>query len=47
MVTVRIFTGMGNQMFQYAAGRHLSLLHGCELRLDVAEYQNRWVIQMP
>lgn len=37
MVTVAIGGGLGNQMFQYAAGRALSLRTGSDLRLDPLE----------
>ena len=30
--------GLGNQMFQYAAGRSLSLRNNCPLKLDVRSY---------
>ena len=33
--------GLGNQMFQYAVARNLSLRHGVELRLDLSFLQNR------
>lgn len=35
MIIVRLLGGMGNQMFQYAAGRRLSEHHGVPLKLDV------------
>jgi len=34
MIIVRLSGGMGNQMFQYAIGRKLSLKYGVELKLD-------------
>jgi len=34
MVTVRIFGGLGNQLFQYAIGRDLSLKKNADLLLD-------------
>ena len=34
MITTRIFGGLGNQMFQYAAGKALALRAGQTLRLD-------------
>lgn len=34
MIIVKLMGGLGNQMFQYAAGRSLAHLHGTELRLD-------------
>lgn len=33
-VTIRLLGGLGNQMFQYAAGRSLAHRHGARLRLD-------------
>ena len=32
--------GLGNQMFQYAAGRALSLKCNTNLKLDIAFYEN-------
>lgn len=40
MIISKIIGGMGNQMFQYAAGRALSLEHGQALRLDVSGFAN-------
>ena len=34
MIIVKLMGGLGNQMFQYAAGRALSLKNDCELKLD-------------
>jgi hypothetical protein len=34
MITVKLMGGLGNQMFQYAAGRALSVKHGVPLLLD-------------
>jgi hypothetical protein len=36
MIVVKLMGGLGNQMFQYAAGRCLSYLHKTELKLDLA-----------
>ena len=38
MVVVRLRGGLGNQMFQYAAGRRLALQLGTELKLDATAY---------
>lgn len=38
MIVVRIFGGLGNQMFQYAAGRALAAHHGVPLKVDL-----RWL----
>lgn len=34
MIVVRLNGGLGNQLFQYATGRHLALLNNSELYLD-------------
>lgn len=38
MIISQIIGGLGNQMFQYAAGRALSLEYGVPLRLDVFKF---------
>ncbi len=38
MIVIRCMSGLGNQLFQYALGRHLSLIHGRPLRLDASGY---------
>jgi hypothetical protein len=35
MITVNLKGGLGNQMFQYALGRHLALRNDDELKLDI------------
>ena len=40
MIIVRINGGLGNQLFQYAAGRNLSERLGVELKLDVSGFDN-------
>ncbi len=40
MIVVRLFGGLGNQLFQYAAGRRLAHTHGAELVLDLAWYEH-------
>lgn len=40
-VVVGLSGGLGNQMFQYAAGRALSHRLGCPLMLDLTWFQNR------
>jgi hypothetical protein len=46
MIIVKLMGGLGNQMFQYAAGRCLSHLHNTELKLDLsflnADTQNKY-----
>lgn len=39
MIIVRLSGGLGNQLFQYAAGRRLALKHGVELVLDLSYYR--------
>jgi hypothetical protein len=36
MIIVKLMGGLGNQMFQYAAGRRLAHVHKTELKLDVS-----------
>ena len=40
MIVVRIISGLGNQLFQYAVGRQLSLRNNTSLLLDTAFYGN-------
>lgn len=39
MIVTRLRGGLGNQMFQYAAGRALALRTGAELKLDLGSYE--------
>jgi hypothetical protein len=41
MVVVKIMGGLGNQMFQYAAGRSLSIKNNTELFLDCSFFDNQ------
>ncbi|MDH5674583.1 MAG: alpha-1,2-fucosyltransferase [Myxococcales bacterium] len=36
MIIVKVYGGLGNQMFQYAAGRRLALHHDVRLKLDLS-----------
>ena len=36
MIIVKLMGGMGNQMFQYALGRSISLRYNKELKLDLS-----------
>jgi hypothetical protein len=38
MLVVNLIGGLGNQMFQYAAGRALALRHGVPLKLDISDF---------
>lgn len=38
VVIVKLRGGLGNQLFQYAAGRRLSVVHGTTLKLDTTSY---------
>lgn len=38
MIIVRLVGGLGNQLFEYAAGRAVSLRTGAPLRLDISAY---------
>lgn len=40
MIISRLSGGLGNQMFQYATGRALSVLHNTEIKLDVSWYED-------
>lgn len=39
MVIVRLSGGLGNQMFQYALGKHLSVLGNTQLKIDISSFQ--------
>ena len=38
MIIISLIGGLGNQMFQYAAGRSLAIYHNNELKLDISAY---------
>lgn len=38
MIIVYLKGGLGNQMFQYAMGRHLAEIHNTELKMDISAY---------
>ena len=40
MIILKIQGGLGNQMFQYAAGRNLSIRLNTEIKLDISSYNN-------
>jgi hypothetical protein len=39
MIIIKLMGGLGNQMFQYAAGRRLAIRHKTELKLDLSFLQ--------
>ena len=41
MIITKLQGGLGNQMFQYATGRHLAHLNNTELKLDISAYNNQ------
>lgn len=41
MIIVKLQGGLGNQMFQYAIGRRMALLHKIDLKLDLTELTDR------
>jgi hypothetical protein len=41
MIISRLIGGLGNQMFQYAAGRRLAEMHGTILKLDLTDLLDR------
>lgn len=43
MIIIKINGGLGNQMFQYAAGRSLALRHDVELVLDIRDLKSNLV----
>ncbi|WP_018611017.1 alpha-1,2-fucosyltransferase [Segetibacter koreensis] len=47
MVVVKLIGGMGNQMFQYAIGRHLAIKNKCPLYFDHIELENKNTANTP
>ena len=41
MIITKLQGGLGNQMFQYAIGRHLAHLNNTELKLDISVYDSQ------
>lgn len=41
MIIVNLSGGLGNQMFQYALGRHLSIKNDTALKLNISEYKRQ------
>jgi len=40
MIISKLTGGLGNQMFQYAVGRHLAIKNNSVLKLDISEFRN-------
>ena len=40
MIISKLSGGLGNQLFQYAAGKSLAILNNTELFLDISFYEN-------
>lgn len=40
MIVVKLFGGLGNQMFQYATAKNLAIQHNTKLYLDISWYSN-------
>lgn len=40
MIIVKLIGGLGNQMFQYALGRHLAMKNNSTLKLDIQGFKN-------
>lgn len=41
MITTKLIGGLGNQMFQYAAGRRAAYVNNTSLKLDITGYDNQ------
>ena len=41
MIITKLIGGLGNQMFQYAAGRRIAYTNNTELKLDITGYDNQ------
>ena len=39
MVIVKIFGGLGNQLFQYSMGRAVGLKNGVDIKLDITNFK--------
>jgi hypothetical protein len=47
MIAVKLMGGLGNQMFQYALGRKISLTQNVQLALDLTFYNNQADVDTP
>ncbi len=39
MIIINLMGGLGNQMFQYAAAKHLSIIHNTTLKIDASNFR--------
>jgi len=39
MIITRLMGGLGNQMFQYALGRSLSIINNIEFKIDISSFE--------
>ena len=39
MIVVKLIGGLGNQLFQYAVGRHLAEIHKTTLKSDISGFE--------
>ncbi|MCG6533237.1 MAG: alpha-1,2-fucosyltransferase [Syntrophales bacterium LBB04] len=39
MIIINLMGGLGNQMFQYAAAKHLSIIHNTSLKIDTEDFR--------
>ena len=39
MIIVKLIGGLGNQLFQYSLGRHLSIKNNAQLKLDISGFE--------
>jgi hypothetical protein len=45
MIVTRLLGGLGNQLFQYAAGRRLAHVHGTELGLEISGFASGYELR--
>lgn len=39
MIIINLMGGLGNQMFQYAAAKHLSIIHNTQIKIDASNFR--------
>jgi hypothetical protein len=45
MIIVKLIGGLGNQMFQYALGRSLSITNNIDFKLDITSFKNTYKLR--